>query len=50
MTSAAGLVAMRRCAGARKRQQAVDHGGADAAESVKVQRRKLRVEIAKLQA
>jgi hypothetical protein len=50
MTSAAGLVAMRGSARARKREQAVDDGGAYAAESVKVQRRKLRVEIANLQA
>ena len=49
MSSAAGLVAMRCCSRAGKREQAVDDGGADAAESIEVQRRKLRIEIANLQ-
>jgi hypothetical protein len=40
---------MRRCARSREREQSIDDGGADAAESVKVQRRKLRVKIANLQ-
>jgi hypothetical protein len=50
MAGATGLVALRRCAMARKGEEASDYGRANAAESVEIQRRKLGVEIADLQA
>ena len=50
MAGATGLVALRRCAMARKGEEAVDDGRANSAEPVEVQRRKLRAEIANLQA